>query len=147
MDWFIIQEPYNKIFKILSEVFPLFKFCLVLIKKFTQHIKISLTKRELAQLVFERKTINKEIDKNENLRSPTLFRMKNISSKINESHNELLKANNNSKNDEIQISLENNLKRERGIESNSYSLNLNNGGCPNLSNQNAIRILIKKKFL
>ena len=57
-----------------------------------------------------------------------------------------MKANNNSKNGEIQISLENNLKMERGIESNSYGLNLNNGGCPNLSNQNAIRILNKKEI-
>ena len=36
------KRTYNKIFTILSKVFPLFKFTLYLIKKFTQHIKISL---------------------------------------------------------------------------------------------------------
>jgi hypothetical protein len=57
-----------------------------LIKKFTQHIKISFIKRELAELIFERK----EIDNKENKRSPSLSRMKDISSRVNESNNKLL---------------------------------------------------------
>ena len=116
MDYGLVYytRTYNKIFTIFSEVFPLFKFCLFLVKKFTQHIKISFTKRKLAGLVFERKEINKDFDNKENLRSPTLFRIKNISSRVNESHNELLKAKDNNKNEEKQISLQNNLKKKKG---------------------------------
>ena len=147
MDYGLIYYiiTYNKIFIILSKVFPLFKFFFILIKRFTQHIKISFTKRKLSELIFERKKINKEVK--ENIRSPTLFKMKNISSKVNESHNELLKSKNNNKNEEIQISLENNLKKEKRIDNNSYNPNLKNGGNINLSNQNAIRILNKKEIM
>jgi hypothetical protein len=50
------------------------------------------------------------------------------------------------KNSEIQISLENNIKREKVIDSNSYNPNLNNNR-RNMafSNQNVIRILNKKE--
>jgi hypothetical protein len=134
-------RKYNKIYTILAKVFPIFKFCLSLMKRFTQHIKISFIKRELAELIFERK----EIDNKENIRSPSLFKMKDISSKLNESHNKLLKDKN--KNNEIQISLENNVKREKGNDSNSFNPNLsNNGGNMHFLNQNVIRILNKKEI-
>ena len=149
MDYGIVYftRKYNKIFTIMSKVFPIFKFWLILVKKFTQHIKISFTKRKLAELIFERKKIAKEIDSKENIRSPSLIKMKNISSKVNESHNELLKDKKNIKKIEKQISLENNIKKEKGIDTNSYNPNLNNiWGNMNLSNQNAIRILNKKEI-
>ena len=149
MDYGIVYytRKYNKIFTILSKVFPIFKFCLVLIKKFTQHIKISFTKRELAELIFERKKISKEIDSKENIRSPSLFKVKNISSRVNESHNEFLKNKKHNKKYKMQISLENNVKNEKGNDTNSYNPNLNNnGGNMNLSNQNVIRILNKKEI-
>jgi hypothetical protein len=149
MDYGLVYytRKYNKIFTILSKVFPIFKFILFLIKKFTQHIKISFIKRELAELIFERKKINKEIDNKENIRSPSLFKMKNIFSRVNESHNELLKGKKHNKNNEIQISLENNVKREKVIYTNSYNPNLsNNGGNMHLSNHNAIQILNKKEI-
>jgi len=149
MDYGLVYytRTYNKIFTILSKVFPIFKFFLFLIKKFTQHIKISFTKRELAELIFERKKISKMLGNKENIRSPSLLKMKNISSKANESHNEFLRDKKHNKNNEIRIFLENNVKREKGIDTKSYNPNLNNnGGNMNLANQNVIRILSKKEI-
>ena len=148
MDYGLVYytRTYNKIFTILSKVFPLFKFCLAFIKKFTQHIKISFTKRKLTELIFERKKIGKEVDNKENIRSPSLFKMKDISSKINESHNELIKDKKNSKNNEIQIPLKNNLKKEKEIDAYSHNPNSNNYRNVNFSNQNAIKILNKKEI-
>ena len=53
---------YNKLFLIISNVFPLFKLALYFIKIFTKHIKISYTKRNLAGLIFENKDTNKTIN-------------------------------------------------------------------------------------
>ena len=60
MDWYIIQGRLKKIFLIISNVFPLFRFVLFFIKKFTQHIKMSSTKRKLVGFVFENKEISKK---------------------------------------------------------------------------------------
>ena len=46
-------RSYKKIILIISNVFPLFRFVLYFIKKFTQHAKMSLTKRRLTGLIFE----------------------------------------------------------------------------------------------
>ena len=61
MDYGLVHyaRTYEKIFHIISNVFPLFRLALYLIKKFTQHIKISLTKRELSELIFEKKDKSK----------------------------------------------------------------------------------------
>jgi hypothetical protein len=48
-------REYKKLFMIFSNVFPLFRFILYFIKKFTEHIKMSLTKRNLIELIFENK--------------------------------------------------------------------------------------------
>ena len=48
-------REYKKLFMIFSNVFPLFKFALYFIKKFTEHTKMSLTKRNLIELIFESK--------------------------------------------------------------------------------------------
>jgi hypothetical protein len=140
------KRSYNKIFTILSKVFPIFNFCLILIKKFTQHIKISFTKRKLIELIFERKEKGKEIGSKENIKSSSSFKMKDISSRADDSHNEFIKIRKRDKNIEKQISLENNLKREKGVDAISDIPISNNGGNANLSNQNAIRILNKKEI-
>ena len=61
-------RTYNKIIFILSNVFPLFRLVLYFIKKFTQHIKISLTKRDLAGLIFVNKSIQKSLIQYENVK-------------------------------------------------------------------------------
>ena len=97
------KRAFNKIFTILSKVFPFFKFTLYLIKKFTQHIKISLTKRQLAELIFERKE-KKKIYKNDNSNnsnSHQFINKLNVGPKVNDSHSELIKEkkfNNNNSN-------------------------------------------------
>ena len=53
-------RSYKKLFLIISNVFPIFKFLFYFFKKFTQHVKISSTKRKLAGLVFEIKEVESQ---------------------------------------------------------------------------------------
>ena len=48
-------REYKKILLVLSDVFPVLRFILFFIKNFTKQIKMSLTKRKLAGLIFENK--------------------------------------------------------------------------------------------
>ena len=50
-------RTFKKIFLIFSNLFPIFRFILFFIKKFTQHIKMSLTKKKLIELIFENSKI------------------------------------------------------------------------------------------
>ena len=50
-------RSYKKIFLIISNFFPIFRILLFFIKKFTQHIKMSIIKRKLAGVFFEHKEI------------------------------------------------------------------------------------------
>ena len=54
-------RSYNKIFPIISNVFPIFKILLFFIKKITQYLKMSMIKRKLAGVFFELKEIIPEI--------------------------------------------------------------------------------------
>ena len=45
-------RSYKKIFLIISNVFPIFRLLLYFMKKFTQHIKMSIIKRKLAGVFF-----------------------------------------------------------------------------------------------
>ena len=53
-------RTFKKLFIILSDFFPIFQFLLFFLKKFTQHIKMTLTKRKLIELIFENKKINQK---------------------------------------------------------------------------------------
>ena len=46
-------RTYKKIILIISDIFPIFRFALYFVKKFTQHVKMSVTKKRLAGLIFE----------------------------------------------------------------------------------------------
>ena len=113
-------RSFKKLFLIISNVFPLFRFALFFIKKFTQHIKMSFTKRKLAGFIFE----NKELPKKaftKNLEDLNI-NSKNANNKLvvltNKSENELIKnktINNNliiNYNNNIQI-LKNNTNKEK----------------------------------
>ena len=50
-------RTFKKIFLIISNVFPIFRFILYFIKKATQNIKMSFTKKKLIRLIFEIKKI------------------------------------------------------------------------------------------
>ncbi len=68
-------RTFRKIFLIISNVFPIFRFVLYFLKKITQHIKRSLVKRNLTSMIFENKKIKhrkiykkmNDINKNPNL--------------------------------------------------------------------------------
>jgi hypothetical protein len=72
----LYTRTFRKIFLIISNVFPVLKFVLYFLKKFTQHAKMSLVKRKLTGLIFENKKVKhkklnykkiNELDKNFNL--------------------------------------------------------------------------------
>jgi hypothetical protein len=50
-------RSFRKIFLIISNAFPIFRFILFFLKKFTQHVKMSWTKRKLTGLIFENRKI------------------------------------------------------------------------------------------
>ena len=50
-------RTFKKIFLIISNVFPIFRFSLYFLKKFTQHVKMSIIKRQLTGLIFEKNKI------------------------------------------------------------------------------------------
>ena len=81
-------RSYKKIILIISNVFPIFKFLLYFMKKFTQHAKMSSTKRRLAGLIFEYKEIKKNniaMNKFEDIKRPNKMIIK--PSKINKYSN------------------------------------------------------------
>jgi hypothetical protein len=81
-------RSYKKIILIISNVFPIFKFLLYFMKKFTQHAKMSSTKRQLAGLIFESKEIKKKnivMGKFEDIKMPNEMVIK--PSKINKYSN------------------------------------------------------------
>lgn len=50
-------RSFRKIFIIISNAFPMFRLVLYFLKKFTQHVKMSLTKRKLTGLIFENRKL------------------------------------------------------------------------------------------
>ena len=124
-------RSFRKIFLIISNAFPIFRFVLYFLKKFTQHVKMSLTKRKLTGLIFENRKIKaKKIfykkKSNDMAQSPQHIR-KGIYL-TNKSEQELIKDKNvhndyqNLKNNSISRS---NTILKRKNESNSSIMNLN----------------------
>ena len=57
-------RSYKKIFSILSEIFPVLNFLLLIFKKFTKIVKLTLSKKSSSELLFENdKSINENIHK------------------------------------------------------------------------------------
>ena len=118
-------RKYNKVFNIISNVFPLFRLALYFIKKLTQHIKISITKRKLAGLIFEEKIYSKfSFVKLERINDNFGQCINKLKVKIDDSKNDLLKDNNNifigksklnelNANNQKMISLKNNFKEQK----------------------------------
>ena len=129
-------RTYTKIFEIISNVFPLFRLVLYFIKKITRHIKLSYSKRKLANLLFERKVVsNRPIQILGSLNN-------NISQNIvikNESHIDLLKDKNNSKKN---VSIINNILDKHSI----ISSNNNKKRKITLTDENDIKILNKNEI-
>ena len=151
-------RSYNKLFLIFSNVFPLFKFLLYFMKNFTQHIKMSLTKRKLASLVFEFKGlklknifINKieEINKNSNLQNES----KIVESKQNKDNKENKIKHINLSNNFLSINIyklndkDNNEHKNNIKEENKENKYYNNRSNVFLNEENQISILNKKDII
>ena len=125
MDYGLIYytRTYKKLFLIISDVFPLFRLVLYFLKKFTQHIKKSHTKRKLVQLIFENKNVSKiSLIKIEGLNKSPIHKIK-YKQKLDESNGDLLK-NHNFKNSRIE---NNKLNIHQNEEKNINLSNKNNG--------------------
>ena len=152
-------RTYNKLLVILSKIFPIYNFVLLLIRKLTQHIKMSLTKRRLAELIFQKRaklefSLIKFGSLKENIRKSQI----NLSYKIDESNNDILLKNNiNDSISEIKKNNINNVKeaevkieKEKELDKNSNNNSNNKSNLklskkkPNEINKNNIA-LIKEK--
>ena len=105
MDYGLIYytREYQKLFLIISNVFPLFRIVLYFLKNFTKHIKMSITKSNLVGLIFENRRKAKmslfkfrELNQLSDLRNKISFMFRNESSKeiiINKNNNNNINSN------------------------------------------------------
>ena len=90
-------RTFRKIVEIISNAFPIIKFILYFIKKITRHVKMSLAKRKLIELIFEEKKIiqpKKLFKKNfENINNNLQSQSQNskLIIETNKSENEIIK--------------------------------------------------------
>ena len=87
-------RSYKKIIIIISNAFPIIKFILYFVEKFTTHVKLSLTKRKLIEILFEDKETQKKLKKNIELLNKKLNNNNKPVMSINKSENELIKSKN-----------------------------------------------------
>jgi hypothetical protein len=99
-------RTYKKIIVIISDVFPILRFILYFIKKFTQHVKRTLIKRKLSGLIFE----------NYEPKSKKIFQNK-VEDLNNQVNNLLIESNksNKRKNKTINLNLINNPLSKKNI--------------------------------
>ena len=111
-------RSYKKIFSILSDVFPILNFLLLVFRKFTRIVKLTFAKKSTSELLFE------------NVQPKHNFEKKKFFDDINKNIN----INNEESNDIISINIKRNgifdsnkknNKYERGINNNSSFLNFN----------------------
>ena len=139
-------RSYNKIFIIISNMFPIFKLLLFFFKKFTQFIKMSIIKRKLAGVLFENKEIkyknnnkNRIEDIKKNIK--TDFHLDKLKEHKNNKNDELIEQNNNSNIDILNISRiihrEHNTKKKINLN-NSKEFNIKNSFSPKEENPKII---------
>ena len=80
-------RSFKKLFVILSDLFPIFRLLLFLMKKITQHIKMTLTKRKLIELIFESRINSKKSNEKLNI---ILNQKDNKLIVLNQSENEMI---------------------------------------------------------
>ena len=144
-------RSYKKLILIISNVFPIFKFFLFFIKNFTQHVKMSLTKRKLASLIFECKEIkpvNKigKLTKNNNLQSESFI----IESKQSKDNKENPIKDSNLSNNFLSINIykiNNKDHKNKLKEENKENKYFNNRSNLFLNEENQISILNKKDII
>ena len=125
-------RTYKKIILIISDIFPIFRFVLYFIKKFTQHVKMSVTKQRLAGLIFE----------NLEPKPKKIFpkKVENLEKESNKKINQLLIELNKGK-EANNKSNSYNIEQKKNFESNNNDLN--NKSNIYLNNDHVIRIINK----
>ncbi len=125
-------RTFRKIFLIISNAFPIFRFVLFFLKKFTQHVKMSLTKRKLTGLIFENRRIKQKkiyLKKKSDGLVQNPYIVKKPINITNKSDQDLNKKDNNNNNDyqclqNNSISNTNTILKKKN-ESNNSIINLN----------------------
>ena len=108
------KRSYKKLFIIISDFFPILKLIMLILKKSTQHFKISESKRKLAGLLFEnaeikqKKRVSKRLDRL-SYGSISLFANRLKVETYNNSKKELKNNNNNEKEDNFNNDCPNNV--------------------------------------
>ena len=150
-------REYKKLFLIIADVFPLLRFILFFIKNITQHIKMSLTKRKLIELIFEKKTPNLSFFEFEKMNRLTHPKNNVLNSPKNNGSKELILVKNNivSNNiDELIAKKEQNKgkEREKSLDEDKnknkifFSFNNKNEKQINILNKNALSKLASSKI-
>ena len=151
-------RTYKKIFLIIANVFPLFKIALYIISKFTQHIKMTFIKRQLAGLIFENKEKKKhsiirikKVNNNNNYNYPKnkiIITKNNDNDKIYKNINNNNFIDNKSLND---INNKNNELKNKMFEQKNKDIIFNNNSLNksniSLNSDNAIKMLNKQEIL
>ena len=117
------KRTYNKLLFIISNVFPLFRLALFFFKKITQHIKISLTKRDLSSLIFVNKSIQRSLLHPNNFRfysnkNQSVINLKNLQLIDNSQDGLLFNSNN------ISNNVNNNINNSKVMPLISHKLNV-----------------------
>ena len=139
-------RTFKKLFIILSNFFPIFRFLLFFMKRFTQHIKMTLTKRKLIELIFENKKINYSIKSYEKLNMGLNHQKNKLIRLQNKSENEMI-----IRNKSLNINEYNNLNDNNNITiiKNSKSEHIDNyieNNSPNNNSFNYKNNILNKKI-
>ena len=156
-------RTYKNLFFIVSNSIPLFRLVLYVLKKITQHVKISLTKRKLTGIFFEDNEIKQNECRLNKVRSFNKdLNVQNYKKTIelNKKGNELLKKENmnimNSQNNIIDLNNKSDInvicfKNEKNKNNNEINIEINNSKInksnQSLSNENMIKALNKNQIL
>ena len=151
MDYGLIYytREYQKLFLIISNVFPLFRIVLYFLKNFTKHIKMSIIKSNLVGLIFENRkkskmTLSKfrELNQLSDLRNKISFLFRNESSK-----EIIIDKNNNNINSNFHFRSSKNIIESVHNKKTLFNSNmsLNEGRVNNALNRRKISIIHQKR--
>ena len=144
----IYTRSFQKLFIMISNVFPWLRILFYFMKKNTQHIKMSITKRKLMELIFEnQKTLKykkflkfKDLNSNNNKNSK-------INTISNKSENELMKDKNNNNNFRtLNEDLNYNKNSTKFLNGQNNNILPNNNNLEEICNKNSANYLKDQKF-
>ena len=143
-------RSFRKIVEIISNAFPIINFMLFITKKITKHIKLSLTKKKLMELIFEEKKILPKILFKQNLNNLQASQNSKLIIETNKSENEIIKENiinNNLNNINHNVVFRNNYLSKKDYDKRSYNNNILTSKIASYSNNENIIKLHKQEIL